>query len=123
MAGEAIIKSYDKYVLVSLSDDALSAQEIKSTMSKSIEEAAKGSLNILVHRDMPAKQRASITDFYFLAEYIAKSSFKKKLALVYPKETQLDKIDFFETASKNRGVNIALFSTMEEALSWIEVKD
>jgi hypothetical protein len=31
-----------------------------------------------------------------------------------------DNLDFFETASKNRGINLGLFSAMEEVLKWID---
>ncbi len=68
---------------------------------------------------MPVRQVASTVNFYYYGELIHMSAFRNKLALVFPKEMHHDNLDFFETTAKNRGVNIELFSAIDEALNWI----
>jgi hypothetical protein len=42
--------------------------------------------------------------------------------LVFPRENQDDKIDFLETSSANRGVNLQRFDTFEDAEKWVSGK-
>jgi hypothetical protein len=66
-------------------------------------------------------QRASTLDFYHYGKLLRDSLFPNKLALVFPEEMHPDNLDFFETTARNRGVEMRLFSTMEEARKWIEI--
>ena len=119
MRGEAKIALHEKHVLISFEGDSLAAGEIEFGLSRAIKEAIESDLSIIIHGEVPVKQRISIVDLYCCAEMLARSAFKNKLALAFPKEMHNDNLDFFETASRNRGINARLFPGMGEALKWI----
>jgi hypothetical protein len=120
MNGEATITVQEKYVFVDVKGEPLSPEEIQSTLSKAAKQAVESQLNIIIHRELPVKQKASIINFFYYAEFMSSSVFRNKLALVFPREMHYDNLDFFVTAAKNRGVRLELFSSMEEALDWID---
>ena len=120
MTGEATVSLHDGYVLVSITGEALKPDDIKNKLRHIVDESIKKDLAIVIHRELPVKQRASVFDFYHFAELLAGTSFKRKLALVFPKEMKYDNLDFFVTTARNRGVNVEFFSTIEQALSWIK---
>lgn len=120
MAGEAEITLRDTYVLVHVQGDPLLAREIELTLLKATEQANDSNLDIIIFREAPVKQHASVIDFYYYAQSVRKSGFRKKLAVVFPEEMHHDNLDFFVTASRNQGINIRLFSSMEPALTWID---
>ena len=119
MVGEAKITLHEKHVLISFEGDSLASEEIKFKLSKAIKEAIESDLNIIIHQEVPVKHRISTFDFYSYAELFARSAFRNKLALAFPKEMHHDNLNFFETATKNRGINSRLFFRMGEALKWI----
>ena len=120
MPGEARIIVHNKYVLIHVQGDPLSPQDIETTLTKAVEQAIESELNIIIHREMPpVKQLTSTVDFYYYGELLDKSSFRNKLALVFPEKMHHDKLRFFQTTAKNRGINIGLFSAIDEALNWI----
>ena len=119
MAGETEISLHEKYILVSVKGGPLSPQEINVVITKAVEQANLSKLNILIHRELPVKQIASVIDFYKLGRLLMESSFRNKLALVFPEEMHNDNLDFFETTSTNHGINLKLFSKFDEALDWI----
>jgi hypothetical protein len=117
--GEARITQNDKCVLVHVQGEPLSPQEIRSTLLIAVKKALESQLCIIIHREVPVKQRASIVNFYYYAKSISESKFRNRLALVFPEEMHHDNLDFFVTTSKNRGINLRLFSKMENATTWI----
>ncbi len=119
MVGEAKITLHEKHVLISFEGDSPASEEIKFTLSKAIKEAIESDLNIIIHRGVPLKQSVSTFDLYSYAVLSARSAFRNKLALAFPKEMHHDNLYFFETATGNRGINTRLFSRMGEALKWI----
>jgi hypothetical protein len=119
MLGEAIITQNDKHVLIHVRGDPLSPQEIRSTLSNAVSKALESNLCIIIHREAPVKQRASTVDFYYYAKSLSESKFRNKLALVFPEEMHHDNLKFFETTSRNRGINLILFSKLENATNWI----
>ncbi len=119
MSGKVKITQRSKYVLVEAEGEPLSPDEIKSTLSQALKIAIKFSLNLMIAREEFVKQSASTVDFYYYAELIAESEFMKKLALVFPKDMHYDNLGFFETTSRNRGINFRLFSSKDDALEWI----
>ena len=121
MAGEAKITIHDRYVLVSVKGEPLLPQEIKSKLVQAVKKAIESQLSIIINREVPVKQHASVIDFYYYAEFLGGYAFLDKLALVFPEEMHHDNLDFFESAARNRGINLKLFSKMEDALHWIEI--
>jgi len=119
MAGGAEISRHEKYVLVNVEGDSLSPQEIYFTLSKAVEQAVESRLSIVIYREAPVKQQASMVDFYHYGRFLSESAFSSKLALAFPEEMHHDNLDFFVTTSRNRGIRLRLFSTMEEAVNWI----
>jgi hypothetical protein len=123
MVKEAETTFHEKYVLITVIGDPRLPQEIQSLLTTAVEQANESNLNIVIHRELPVKQIASTIDFYQYAVSLGKSRFRNKLALVFPEEMHHDNLDFFETTSRNRGINFKLFSKLEEALSWIGVTE
>ena len=119
MSEQVKISVHNKYVRVDVEGDPLMPNEIESTISKAIEEALKAKLNIIITREIPVKQRATTVDFYYYGKIFSESGFIKRLALAFPEEMHHDNLDFFETTSRNRGVNFKLFSSVDEALKWV----
>lgn len=119
MSGQIKIKRHKDYFLVHVKGDPLSPHEIESALSKVVAQAIESHLSIIIQREMPVKQRASTIDFYLYAKSLRRSEFRGKLALAFPKEMHHDNLDFFEATARNRGINLTLFSTMEEAVNWI----
>ena len=109
MRGEAKIALHEKHVLISFEGDSLAAGEIEFGLSKAIEEAIESDPSIIIHLEVPVKQRVSTIDLYCCAAMLARSAFTNKLALAFPKEMHHGNLDFFETASRNRGINARLF--------------
>ena len=119
MSGQAEISVLEKYVLINVTGDPLLPDEIASTLMEAAAKAVQLKSSILIFRDMPVRQQASTIDFYHYAESLRSSPFRGKLALAFPKEMHTDNLDFFETAAINRGINVKIFSTKEEAHKWI----
>ncbi len=119
LSGRATIEVRDTCVLVSVMGAALSPEDIKSAMVEAVEKCVNDNLDIVIHRDSPVKQVASVFDFHESSEHLVKVSITGKIALVFPKEMQYDNFDFFVQTSVNRGLSVALFTTMEEALAWL----
>jgi hypothetical protein len=125
MAGEASITLQSRYLLVNVQGDALPPEEIKLAISTAIKQATKSNLNIVVLREVFSKQPATAIDFFdcalFLTEAVRQFEYRNKIALVFPQEMHYKKLDFFTDASSNRGINIKLFSTKEEAHKWLGI--
>ena len=119
MKGQTIISLHDKYILVNVKGDPLSPKEIEDTITKAVTQATQSNLNIIIFRETPVKQKATTVDFYYYAESLNKSNFRRKLALVFPKEMHHDNLDFFETACINRGINLRLFAAQNDGLKWL----
>ena len=65
MSGRATVERHEQYVLVHVEGDPLPPQEIASTLSKATEQAIESQLNVVIFRELPVKQRASLVDFYY----------------------------------------------------------
>ena len=77
----------------------------------------------IIFRSNQAKQKASILNFYECSEFLESQQLSGyKFALVFPRENQVDKIDFLETTSVNRGLNLKRFDTYEDAEKWVSGK-
>ena len=123
MSGQIEIERGRDFIAVHVAGESLSPHEIESALLTAIAQAVEFNLSIIIQREAPVKQRASITDFYHYADSLRKTEFKGKLALVFPEEMHHDNLDFFETTAKNRGINIMLFSGMVDAVNWVVGQD
>lgn len=119
MSNEVAITINGNYMLIKVTGEPLSPDKIEKTLSKAFEKAVESDLNIIVHREIPVKQISSTIDFYSCAKLLSKFMFKNKLALVFPEEMHEDNLEFFETTSRNRGINTKLFSTLDTAVDWV----
>ncbi len=88
-------------------------------MSTAVAQAIESDLSIVIDREMPVKQHPSLVDFYYYADSLGRSEFRRKLALAFPKEVHHDNFDFFVTAAMNRGIKIVLSSTIGDAVDWM----
>ena len=50
-------------------------------------------------------------------------NFRDKLELVFPEEMHDKNLVFFESIVRNLGIQVTLFSDMDEALKWINNND
>jgi hypothetical protein len=119
MPEQVKIERCKDFIAVHVVGDPLSPQEIESALLAAVAQAIEFDLNIIIQREMPVKQRASTVDFYYYADSLRKLEFKGKLALVFPKEMHRDNLKFFESAARNRGVNLVLFSSQADAVDWV----
>ena len=111
----------DRYVLVSLPDRVLRADEILSTMQSTIEVCRKTRITRgIIYRRRLGEQTASTTSFYHFASFLEKQNLLGyRFALAFPKAMHGDQLQFFQTAAMNRGVTIELFCDLAAAEQWI----
>ena len=111
-------------IVLHLTGSALPPEEILENMKRVLHLCGEKSIRKgIIYRSESAKQKASVFDFYKLSEFLASLQLSRfRVALVFPRESKDDEIDFFETASTNRGVNIRRFATYEEAQDWMIVE-
>ena len=119
MSDQVVLTSEEKYAQLHVTGPPLTLDEIKDAILRVIEEAVASKLEIMIVREEPGVQLASITNFYEFAGLFAESDFDGKLALVFPGEKHHEKLEFFEITAKNRGVDVKLFSSKKDARSWL----
>jgi hypothetical protein len=118
--GVSIIEK-EKYFYVKMEGDTLAPQQIAETIQAVTEQCTEKKKHALIHRITEARQVASMTNFYEFSQYLEERWIRTlRIAMVYPASMIQDQIDFFEVASQNRGINLKLFSSFEEAESWIK---
>jgi len=111
----------ENYIYVKMEGDTLSPQQIAQTIQSVTEQCTDKRKHALVHRITAARQAASMTNFYEFSKFLEERWTRTlRIAMVYPASMLQDQIDFFEIASQNRGINLKLFSSFEEAESWIQ---
>ena len=116
------LEVHDDYVVLHLSGAALPAEEILTTMQDVLRfckdhHICKG----IIYRSEPARQTATLFNFYEFSKFLASQQlFGYRFALVFPQEGPEDKIDFLQTASENRSVNLQRFATYEDAVAWLK---
>ena len=115
----AEITVQDRYVLMHVEGDPMPPQDIKLALSKAVYQAVKHDLPIMIVREKPVQLIASNVDFFQYGKFLQMSPFKNRLALVFPEEMHHDNLSFFEATVRNRGINVKLFSTINEARNWI----
>ncbi len=119
MSDQVTITLKEKYVHLHVKGPPLTPGEIRNAILKSIHEAVASNLEIMIFREKPGEQLASVVDFYGFAGLFSKSPFLGKLALVFPGEALPEKLEFFDITARNRGVDVKLFSSKDEAHSWL----
>ena len=121
MTQKSDLQLHEDYFVLRLSGKALPPDKILENMKNVVKLCKDHKINKgIIYRSEPAKQIATVFDFYKFSEYLASQElFECRFALVFPKEESEDKIDFLQTASANRGVQFQRFSTYEEAEKWI----
>ena len=115
------LEFFEDYLVLHLSGPALPPEQILAHMKRLLQLCRERNIcKGIIHRSEPAKQKASIFDFYKLTEFLVSQQLAGyRFALVFPKEPGEDVIDFFQTASNNRGVQIQRFTSYEEAKNWL----
>ena len=115
------LQLHGDYFVLHLAGPALPPDKILDNMKKVVQLCKDNNISKgIIYRSEPAKQAASIFDFFKFSEYLASQKmFGFKFALVFPKISGEDEIDFLQTASANRGVNFQRFNTYEEAEKWM----
>ena len=118
------LQIHNDYFVLNLVGEALPPEKILENMKK-VAQLCKGN-NLrggIIYRSNTAKQKATVLDFYECSEFLASQQLSGyKFALVFPREKQDDKIDFLETSSVNRGVNLQRFDTFEDSEKWVSGK-
>ena len=65
--------------------------------------------------------RLTTADIYFLAAELLKhrDAFKNKIAVLFLPGANIEKAEFFELCSQNRGFNVDIFTNYEDAVDWL----
>lgn len=112
---------HNDYFVLHLTGDAFPPEKILEYMKKVVQ-LCKGNnfRGGIIYRSEKSRQKATILNFYEFGEFLASQQLSGyKFALVFPRENQDDKIDFLETTSVNRGLNLKRFDTYEDAEKWV----
>lgn len=93
-------------------------KEITQTLIRACEEHR---CSLLLVDDRDVKYTASILSLYELGEFYKTTgaSRKVKKVAVLADSSYKESNDFFETTSRNRGVNLRVFYQMENAEAWL----
>ena len=111
----------ETYFYVKMEGDILNPQQIAETIATVTKNCNEKQKHALVHRITESQQLASMTDFYEFSKYLEERWTRTlRIAMVYPASMIQGQIDFFEMAAQNRGINLKLFSSFEDAESWLE---
>ena len=97
------LQLHDDYFVLHLSGPAIPPDEILNSMKRVIQFCKDNSIRKgIIYRSESVKQNATILDFYNLSVFLATQKLSwGRFALVFPKESGEDEIDFFETSSVN----------------------
>ena len=123
MAYEVTVTHQDAYMFVHVQGDPLTLEERRSTVAKILTEAAESNLDIVVHEDTSGVQLLAAVEYIGRANYLGTSDFRKRIAYVPPVEMPPDTREFIANAARNQGHEVRLFSGVEDAIRWIELRE
>jgi hypothetical protein len=73
-------------------------------------------------RDLESGDRSTTLDIWALADFLAKlpaGTFEREALLLPAAVAAVEDIRFYETTCRNRGLDVRVFSTRDEALAWL----
>jgi hypothetical protein len=110
-------------VIESIYSGNTSLAEIQSALTEILELSQKHQVTRFLADCTNLEQGTSVLDSYEFAEAIERIPnvhlLKEAFVLPLTKEAE-DGIKFFETTTRNRGLNIRVFSHREEAIKWLQ---
>ena len=115
------LQTVNDYCVLRLTGAALPADEIRENIDAVLQYCRdNGLMKGIIHRTEKAMQVASTGDFFNLGDYLAQHDLDGyRFALVFPKEYEGDRIDFFKHVTSYRGVDIRRFENYDDAVEWL----
>ena len=98
----------------------LNSETVKEYIQEITKVAIKHNCKRMISDLRRASIDASITDLYFVPKLVVNDKFNLswKRAIVLKIE-DLDKMSFYELASRNRGISLKVFTEMDAAMEWL----
>ncbi len=123
MASEISITRRDAFLFVHIQGDPVTGEERLSLFARMLGEAADANLDIVVHEDTPDAQPLTAVKYMARANFLGTSEFGKRIAYVPPPGFSTNTCELIENAAWNYGKTIRLFSSVEDAIDWIEGRE
>ena len=123
MTTEVSMTRRDAYLFVHMQGEPLTPEERRSTLTRVLDEVADSDLDIVVHEETCGVQPPTAWQYISRANFVATSDFRQRIAYVPPEQMPPDKLEFVVNAARNHGLEIRIFSSVQDAIKWIESRE
>jgi hypothetical protein len=123
MTAEVSMTRRDAYLFVHVQGEPLTPEERQSTLTRMLDEVAESDLDIVVQEETCGVQPPTAWQYISRANFLGTSDFSQRIAYVPPKQMPPDKREFIVNAARNEGLEIRVFSRVEDAIKWIENRE
>jgi hypothetical protein len=123
MTAEVSMTRRDAYLFVHVQGEPLTPEERQSTLTRMLDEVAESDLDIVIHEETFGLQPPDALQYISRANFLGTSDFSQRIAYVPPEQMPPDKLEFVVTAARNHGREIRVFSSVEDAIKWIESRE
>ena len=123
MATDVSLTRHDTHLFVHLQGDPLAPEERLAILTRSLQEVADSDLDIVYYEDTRGVQPPTPLQYISRANFVSTSDFRQRIAYVPPEQMPEENLEFARNVAENQGLELKVFSNVDDAISWIEHRE